>query len=67
MYICSCHAVTDHQIKQAVKDGVKNFRGLCKKTGCATQCGICARNAKEIFDEAKRAQGAAETGDESGS
>lgn len=54
MYICSCFAVTDHQIRDAVKEGdVPNFRGLCKKLKCCTNCGICAKSAKAIFDAAR--------------
>ena len=56
MYICSCHAVTDGQIKKAVEDGTKTFRQLCRELRCCTQCGICARYAKEVFDEAKAKQ-----------
>ncbi len=54
MFICSCHAVTDGAIKKAVLSGaVKTFRELARSTGCGTQCGICAKNAKEVFDQAK--------------
>ncbi len=54
MFICSCHAVTDGAIKKAVQSGtVKTFRELARATGCGTQCGICAKGAKEVFDQAK--------------
>lgn len=54
MFICSCHAVTDGAIKKAVQSGtVKTFRELARATGCGTQCGICAKGAKEVFDKAK--------------
>lgn len=54
MYICSCRAVTDGHIKKAVAEGIRTFRALCKELGCGTQCGICARYGKEIFDQAKK-------------
>mgnify|MGYP001304022700 CR=1 FL=1 len=54
MYICSCRAVTDGQIKKAVAEGTRTFRALCKQLGCGTQCGICAKYAKEVFDQAKK-------------
>lgn len=54
MFICSCHAVTDGAIKKAVQSGtVKTFRELARATGCGTQCGICAKSAKDVFDKAK--------------
>ena len=52
MYICSCNAVTDSQIKESVESGTPTFRVLCKKLGCCTNCGICATSAKEVFDQA---------------
>jgi bacterioferritin-associated ferredoxin len=53
MYICSCHAVTDGAIRKAVKEGgIRRFRDLARATGVSTQCGICAKHAKEEFDKA---------------
>lgn len=57
MYICSCHAVTDGQIKESVASGTSTFRELCQKLKCSTQCGICAHSAKEVFDQARLQQG----------
>lgn len=59
MYICSCHAVTDHAIRNAVKSGTKTLAQLAKQTGVATRCGICGREAKRLFYEALRAETAA--------
>ena len=49
MYICSCHAVTDGAIRAHIKSGTRTFAQLAKQTGVATQCGICGRQAKELF------------------
>lgn len=57
MYVCSCYAVTDGAIKRHAQSGCKNFRTLCKDLKCATQCGICAKEAKRVFDEAKKEAG----------
>lgn len=56
MYICSCFAVTDHQIRDAVKDGVKTWKSLTKQLKCSTNCGTCAQGAKAIFDQALSAK-----------
>lgn len=56
MYICSCFAVTDGQIKQSVASGTRTFRELCQELKCCTNCGICAVHAKEVFDKAKAEQ-----------
>lgn len=56
MYICSCYAVTDGQIKESVASGTETFRKLCQELKCCTNCGICAVHAKEVFDEARAEQ-----------
>lgn len=50
MYICSCHAVTDGAMRALIRSGkVRTFAQMAKTTGVATQCGICGRQAKELF------------------
>lgn len=56
MYICLCHAVTDKAIYEAVDRGVDSYSELAFNTGCGTQCGSCARTARQIFNEAKEAR-----------
>jgi bacterioferritin-associated ferredoxin len=53
MYVCLCHAVTDRQIKQAVKEGVCSLRQvqLCLRVG--TNCGKCIPATREIIDATK--------------
>jgi len=59
MYICSCHAVTDGQIKRCVNDeGVCTWKELMKKTKVGTQCGTCAKFAFALFKELKAAKDA---------
>jgi len=57
MYICICHAVTDSAIRQAVGEGVNNFRDLSFNTGCGTQCGSCVQLVREVMDEALAGEG----------
>jgi bacterioferritin-associated ferredoxin len=52
MYICICHAVSDSAIRQAVEEGVDNFRDLSFRTGCGTQCGSCVPMIRDIMDQA---------------
>ena len=49
MYVCLCKAVTDKQIRQAACEGACSMRCLNSKLGVATQCGKCARHAKQIL------------------
>ena len=52
MYICLCHAVTERSILEAVDRGVSTYRELSFSTGCGTQCGSCARAARQLFEQA---------------
>ncbi len=54
MYVCICHAVTDHAIEQAAEEGVRSMKELTFKTGCASQCGSCATSAQEVLAQANR-------------
>lgn len=51
MYVCICNAVTDKQIREEARQGCCSLRELSKSTGCATTCGKCARQAREILTE----------------
>ncbi|KXU38538.1 (2Fe-2S)-binding protein [Ventosimonas gracilis] len=54
MYVCLCQGVTDNQIRQAVHQGCANFRELRSRLGVASQCGKCARSAKQLLRETQR-------------
>ena len=56
MYICLCHAVTDHAIVDAVENGVSSYSELRFSTGCGTQCGSCAKSARQVFKDALKAR-----------
>lgn len=52
MYVCSCKAVTDSDIREAVNSGVRTMRQLAQQTGCSSNCGRCAVTASEVLGEA---------------
>lgn len=56
MYVCLCKGVTDHQIRQTVEDGARSWRDVQRETGCGTQCGKCAVQAKHTTREAVKAE-----------
>ena len=51
MYICICKAVTDHDIRSAVRNGTSTIRGLRNQLGCTGQCGKCKQQVREIRDD----------------
>lgn len=52
MIICLCHRISDRDITQAVKDGVRDFETLQDETCIARNCGCCEDCAREVFDQA---------------
>jgi bacterioferritin-associated ferredoxin len=51
MYVCICNAVTESDVREAVRQGVRSLRVLASETGCGTNCGRCARTAAEVLKE----------------
>ncbi|NVJ68615.1 MAG: bacterioferritin-associated ferredoxin [Gammaproteobacteria bacterium] len=58
MYVCLCKAITDKQIRQAAESGCSTMRCLNKELGVATQCGKCAKDARQILRQVKHEQSA---------
>jgi bacterioferritin-associated ferredoxin len=56
MYICVCNAVTETDIKKAVKEGANCMHHLESKLGVSTQCGSCACDASACLDRALEVQ-----------
>jgi bacterioferritin-associated ferredoxin len=52
MYICLCNAVTDHDIRREVADGVRSFAELQARTGCSDCCGCCETEARTCMAQA---------------
>jgi bacterioferritin-associated ferredoxin len=52
MIVCLCHRISDRQIQQAVKDGVRDFDELQDDTCIARNCGCCEDCARQVFDQA---------------
>lgn len=52
MWICSCHAVNDGMIKDFAKEHGCAWKKMTQELKVATQCGVCAKEAKRILEEA---------------
>src|SRR3546814_1780266 len=51
MFVCVCKAVSDRQIRRAVReDGVTSLRELAKLHGVGTGCGKCVPHARALLD-----------------
>ena len=51
MYVCICNAVTDREIRQAVKLGAASMCDLREGLGVGSNCGKCTSCAKGILRE----------------
>lgn len=60
MYVCLCKGVTDCQIREAVCEGACSMRELGTCLGVATQCGRCARHARQVLEETLKTASCAE-------
>jgi bacterioferritin-associated ferredoxin len=52
MYVCVCNAVTDREIRGAVKLGVRTMDDLSACLGVATCCRRCTDCAQRVLCEA---------------
>lgn len=51
MFVCVCHAVTDHQIRAAAQDGARTLKDLRRELGVTRDCGQCASCALQCLEE----------------
>lgn len=48
--VCDCMNVTDHDIEDAVLEGVKDFNALQEQTKVSTVCGECSEEAAAVMN-----------------
>ena len=41
MYVCICHAVTDRQLDDAIRDGARTEHDIALRCGAGSDCGSC--------------------------
>ncbi len=51
MYVCVCHAVTDHQIRDLVDQGATSLSQVQCRVPVAGCCGRCEDSAREVIDQ----------------
>ena len=50
MYLCICKAVSDQQIRQAIREGVRTVGEVSARFGVGTECGKCLDSIGEYID-----------------
>jgi|JI10StandDraft_1071094.scaffolds.fasta_scaffold199068_3 bacterioferritin-associated ferredoxin len=48
MYVCLCHAVTDHEIQEAIRDGHTTAQAIMSFTRAGSGCGSCVEEIVEM-------------------
>ncbi len=51
LIVCECMEVTDHEIEEAVLEGVRSFYELQEMTKISTGCGECRQDATMLMQE----------------
>ena len=56
MIVCSCHVVSDHEVREAMTtpDRPQTMSGVYRNLGHKPHCGRCAHTVKEIMREGHR-------------
>ncbi len=50
MYLCICKAVSDQQIRQAIREGARTVGEISTRFGAGTECGKCLESIHEYVD-----------------
>ncbi len=51
MYVCICHTLTDHDIREALERGARSLGEVQSWLPVAGCCGCCEQNARQVVDE----------------
>ena len=55
MIVCSCHAVSDREIRRLARMGASSPRAVAEACGAGTCCGGCRMTVAAIIDEVEAA------------
>ncbi len=51
MFVCLCKSVTDHEIRNAVDEGVRSFAEMQERLEVSSVCGACTCEVKQIMQK----------------
>jgi bacterioferritin-associated ferredoxin len=54
MIVCVCNALSEDEVRGAVREGAACPNAAYAKLGCEAQCGTCLCYAQEIIDDELR-------------
>ncbi len=53
-FTCFCTGVTEKEIKDYIKKGVKTVDEMCKKANTGNHCSSCKPRIQKLLDESKK-------------
>ena len=56
MIVCSCHAVSDREIRRLAREGAASPRAVAEACGAGSCCGGCRMTVAAILNEVEAAQ-----------
>ncbi len=51
MLVCHCKALSDREIRTAIRGGAQNHRAVARETGAGKECGGCCGCIRDLLDE----------------
>ena len=58
MYVCVCKAVTENQVRKAIREGAHSVRELKERLRVTESCGCCLESVRQCLKEADSAKAA---------
>jgi bacterioferritin-associated ferredoxin len=58
MYVCNCNALTQKQVREAIKNRPRDVEAVYRYHQCQPQCGRCVPDIREMLDEARETEAA---------
>ena len=49
MFVCVCNAVSEGQIKDLIRSGVRNLDGVKQACAAGNDCGMCVHKIEKMF------------------
>ncbi len=53
MFVCLCHAVTEHEIRATVSLGAGSLEDVSSALGVGTSCGRCREHAQSVITDCR--------------
>ena len=58
MYVCNCNGITERQVRDAIRAGVRRWDEVHARYDCAPRCGMCECEIARAIDAEETEQAA---------